>query len=35
MKTREIVGYLALALVVTSILANMHDIKRYLRMRSM
>ena len=35
MKTREIVGILALALVVTGILANMHDIRRYLRIRSM
>jgi hypothetical protein len=35
MKTREIVGLLALAAVVAGVLLNLHDIKRYLRIRSM
>lgn len=34
MKTRELVGFLALAAVVAGVLLNMKDIKRYLRMRS-
>jgi hypothetical protein len=35
MKTRGILGLVALALVVTGILANMQSIKRYIRISTM
>jgi len=35
MKTWEIVGYVAVAAFVAGVLLKMHDIKRYLRIRSM
>jgi hypothetical protein len=35
MKTRGILGILALALVVAGVLANLQDIKRYIRISTM
>ena len=35
MKIWEIIGYVAVAVVAAGVLLNMHDIKRYLRIRSM
>ena len=35
MTTLEIIGYMALAAVAAGVLLNLHDIKRYMRIRSM